>query len=96
MINRRAKGVRNEKRSRDLDEAQGAAVFWIHQPQYAKQGALDHIAIYEDRIVLVQTRSNRAGDIRPIKALKVWPTVKVVKEVRVFVDRVKEPIVRRF
>lgn len=88
-MNSRAKGQRNERRVQRALEASGYVVFRLYQPVMADQGPIDMVAVKAERVLLVQVRSNRWGDLRPLVALKVKRYAKVIKEVWRVDDRVR-------
>ena len=94
-INARAKGQKNELKAEKLLTLYGFQVFRLYQPPYAKQGAIDMIAIGKDSVRFIQVRSNQYGDLRPLKKLEVAPVLSGLKEVWVFHDRIKDPVIRR-
>ncbi len=96
MVNARAKGMRNERRTQTYLEADGYTIFRLYQPPYSPQGAIDMIAVSSDggEVLFIQSRSNQWGDLRPLRHLPIRLKCEARKEVWRWDDRVKEPVRR--
>jgi Holliday junction resolvase len=90
MIRAKAKGTRNEQRSRTLLEASGYAV----TRAAGSLGAWDLIGIGPTDLVLVQVKSNRAPSPAEREGLARFPCpVNCKRLIHVWFDRQRVPVV---
>jgi hypothetical protein len=90
-VNTKAKGNRQERRSRDLFEAAGYSV----TKAGGSLGVFDLIAISRTDVALVQVKSNRWPDAVEMEAIRTFPCPPNARKlVHRWRDRARQPDVR--
>ena len=100
MVNTRQKGRRNETRARDAMLAMGYQVQMTAMPsKWSTQndlfGLWDLIAINADTIRFVQVKTNQTAPPAWRKEASAWQCPNnCTKEIWIYKDRIKEPIIK--
>lgn len=101
MVNRRQKGRRNEIKTRNALEAVGFDVILAPNPtKYSKQndffGLFDAIAISKNEVKLIQVKSNQTAKPYEREAIQEFECPESCsKELWIWKDRVKQPIIKK-
>lgn len=95
MVNTRRKGYRNQKKTQDLLEEEGWAVYTAPVMKFRHNNDIfhlfDHVASKGEKIRFIQTKSNRCPK-KVREDIKAFPFPKnVTKEVWIWKDYAREP-----
>ena len=99
-MNRRQKGRRNEfKAKKILEDAGYDVIIAPMSTRWAKQtdlfGLWDLIAVRHNEIRFIQVKSNHTAPPEDREAMSLWQCPDICsKELWIFKDRVKEPLIR--